>query len=113
MIQMKKMKAHGVVRRKTKQELVDHITMAHNSIQTFGGSANKQYSCYTNKDSFILFNLEKRRRKTKVLPKGIRRIVREAHWVGFVYVVPKALADASKKFEAKQHKRHFTLNVQF
>jgi hypothetical protein len=65
--------------------------------------------------SCVLYNLEKRRRKSKLIkvrrstrhPNGMKReLVRSAHWKAYIYVIPK---DMLKK--AVQGDRNFSIEL--
>jgi len=54
-----------------------------------------------------VINLEKHRKKVKVLKSGHRKITKRGHWIGYVYDFSK-YADL---IEVKQYRRNFSIEI--
>lgn len=95
----------------TKDEVDRAIQARFPSSWSYGTGGGQSWGCRRGAENqggvFVLVNYQKFRRKAQVTKRKIkgergptfkRKVIREAHWVAYVYVFPKAMVKFASQF---------------
>lgn len=91
-----------VMTAKTKDELMELVRQKYGLYWTCSSQGKGYESLKDEKQLGI--NLEKRRRKVLVRTDGQREVIRKAHWIAWVYILPSMV-------KRVQHERFFRMEV--
>jgi len=101
-----------LVTARTKDELMSKISASGAYHQVFGSMKGGRYNWLENlrRDSNVrLYNIHKVRGKKSP---DHKKVIREPHWIGYVYTFSKDAFSGFKRFEARQKTRNFILKIE-
>lgn len=99
----------SICKRSSKQDIISNWSLYGYTVSTYG-QYRKEDNNFVYAVNFEKFNKKTEQKKRKVKGKSVTtsRIIREKHWVGYLYMIPKGWLKASNK-KVIQKTRNFSI----